>query len=173
MDKNVDRTSGGGSIHITHGIVFQEVPGSETRSSNTDQERSKRRSLKLTRSSSMVVAKIDLKKNPDRFLRCDYSITANKKDINTLLTPWKLLRSGSPENEEWPRFIEFVIELYQTKRNQTIMMYLPSIQMLITEYPTIVSLFEMSRKLAKNANMLYTHYYGCRCSYQSLSCSVE
>ena len=129
LDKNVDRTSSGGSIHVTHGILFQEeVPGSETRSSNTNQERSKRRSLKLTRSSSMVVAKIDLKKNPDRFLQCDYSITANKKDINTLLILWKLLRSGSPENEEWPRFIGFVIELYQTERNQTTMTYLPSIR---------------------------------------------
>ena len=29
--------------------------------------------------------------------------------------------------------------------------------MLITEYPAIVSLFETSRKLAKNANMMYTH----------------
>ena len=105
----------------------------------------------------MVVAKIDLKKNPDRFLQCHYSITANKKDINTLLTLWKLLKSGSPENEEWPRFIGFVIELYQTERNQTTMTYLPSIQMLITEYPTIVSLFETSRKLAKNANMMYRH----------------
>ena len=41
--------------------VFQEeVPGSETRSSNTNQERSKRRSLKLTRPRSMVVAKIPI-----------------------------------------------------------------------------------------------------------------
>ena len=120
MDKNVDRTSGGGSIHVTPDIVFQEeVPGSETRSSNTNQERSKRRSLKLTRPRSMVVAKIDPKKNPDRFLQCNYSVTANTKGIDTLLTLWKLLRSGSPENEGWPRFIGFVIELYQTERNQT------------------------------------------------------
>ena len=67
----------------------------------------------------MVVAKIDPKKNPDRFLQCDYSVTANTKDIDTLLTLRKLLRSGSPENEGWPRFIGFVTELYQTERNQT------------------------------------------------------
>ena len=100
--------------------VFQEeVPGSETRSSNTNQERSKSRSFKLTRPRSMVVAKIDPKKNPDRFLQCNYSVTANTKGIDTLLTLWKLFRSGSPENEGWPRFIGFVIELYQTERNQT------------------------------------------------------
>ena len=100
MDKNVDRTSGGGLIHVIPGIVFQEeVPGSENRSSNTNQERSKRRSLKLARPSSMAVAKIHPKKNPDRFLQCDYSVAANTKDIDTLLTTWKLLRSGSPENE--------------------------------------------------------------------------
>ena len=100
--------------------VFQEeVPGSETRSSNTNQERSKRRSFKLTRPRSMVVAKIDPKKNPDRFLQCNYSVTANTKGIDTLLTLWKLFRSGSPENEGWHRFIGFVIELYQTERNQT------------------------------------------------------
>ena len=75
------------------------MPGSESRSSNTNQERSKRRSLKLARPSSMAVAKIHPKKNPDRFLQCDYSVTANTKDIDTLLTLWKLLRSGSPENE--------------------------------------------------------------------------
>ena len=113
--------------------------------------------MKLTRQSSMAVAKIDPKKNPARFLQCDYSITANTEDIDTLLTLWKLLRSGSPENEGWPRFIGFVIELYQTERNQTTMTYLPPIQTLITEYPTILSLFETSRKLAKNANMMYTH----------------
>ena len=37
------------------------------------------------------------------------------------------------------------------------MKFLPPIQTPITEYPTIVSLFETSRKLAKNANMIYTH----------------
>ena len=37
------------------------------------------------------------------------------------------------------------------------MTYLPPIQTAITEYPTIVSLFEKSRKLAKNINMMYTH----------------
>ena len=105
----------------------------------------------------MAVAKIDPKKNPARFLQCDYSITANTEDIDTLLTLWKLLRSGSPENEGWPRFIGFVIELYQTERNQTTMTYLPPIQTPITEYPTIVSLFETSRKLTKNANMMYAH----------------
>ena len=36
------------------------------------------------------------------------------------------------------------------------MTYLPPIQIPITEYPKMVSLFEMSRKLAKNANMMYT-----------------
>ena len=100
MDKNVDWTSGGSLIHVIPGIVFQEeVSGSENRSSNANQERSKRRSLKLARPSSMAVAKIHPKKNPDRFLQCDYSVTANTKDIDTLLTTWKLLRSGSPENE--------------------------------------------------------------------------
>ena len=121
----------------------------------------------------MSVAKIDPKKNPARFLQCDYPVTANTEDIDTLLTLWKLLRSGSPENEGWPRFIGFVIELYQTERNQTTMTYLPPIQTPITKYPTIVSLFETSRKLAKNADMMYARYYGCRHSYQSLSCSVE
>ena len=131
--------------------------GSKTRSSNTNQERLKRRSLKLTRPISTVVAKIDPKKNSDRILQCDYSVIANTKDIETLLALWKLLRSGSPENEGWPRFIGFVIELYQTERNQTTMTYLPPIQNPITDYPTIVSLFDTSRKLAKNANMMYTH----------------
>ena len=131
--------------------------GSKTRSSNTNQERLNRRSLKLTRPISTVVAKIDPKKNSDRILQCDYSVIANTKDIETLLALWKLLRSGSPENEGWPRFIGFVIELYQTERNQTTMTYLPPIQTPITDYPTIVSLFDTSRKLAKNANMMYTH----------------
>ena len=36
------------------------------------------------------------------------------------------------------------------------MTYLPPIQTPITEYPKMVSLFEISRKLAKNANMMYT-----------------
>ena len=37
----------------------------------------------------MVVAKIDPKNNPNRFLHCDYSDTANTKDIDTVLTLWK------------------------------------------------------------------------------------
>ena len=151
MDKNVNRTRGGGSIYVTPGIVFQEeVLGSETRSSNTNHERSKRRSLKLNRPSNTVVARIDPQKNPDRFLHCGYLVTANTKDIDTLLTLWKLLTSESPE-KGWSRFMGFVIKLYQTERNQTIMTYLPPIQTPIT-----VSLFETSRKLAKNANMMCT-----------------
>ena len=74
------------------------------------------------------------------------------QQISTLITLWKL--SGSPENEGWPRFIGFVIQLYQTERNQTAMTYLPPIQTPITQY---LSLFETFRKLAKNANMMYTH----------------
>ena len=59
--------------------------GSKTRSSNTNQERLKRHSLKLTRPISMVVAKIDPKKNLDRILQCDYLVIANTKDIETPL----------------------------------------------------------------------------------------
>ena len=80
-------------------MFLEEVLGSKTRSSNTNQERLKRRSLKLTRPISMVVAKIDPKKNPGRILQCDYSVIANTKDIETLSALWKLLRRGSPENE--------------------------------------------------------------------------
>ena len=84
MDKTVDWVNGGGSIHVTPGIVFQEeVPETETRSSNTNRKRSNRRSLNLTTPSNMVVAKINPKKNPNRFLHCDYSVTANTTDINT------------------------------------------------------------------------------------------
>ena len=158
MDKNIDRASGGGSIHVTPGIAFQEeVSGSETRISNIGQERSKRRSLKLAQHSNMILPKINPKKNPDRFVPCDYSVTPNTKYINTLLTVWKLLRSGSSENNGWPRFIGFVIKLYQTEKKQTAMAYLSPIQTPIAEYPTIVNLFETSRKLAQNANMIYTH----------------
>ena len=37
------------------------------------------------------------------------------------------------------------------------MTYLPPVKAPITEYPTIVSLFETSRKLTENANMMYAH----------------
>ena len=37
------------------------------------------------------------------------------------------------------------------------MTYLPPVKTPITEYPTIVSLFETSRKLTENANMMYAH----------------
>ena len=80
LDKNLDRACGGGSLHITPGIAFQEeVTGSEFRNMNVNQKRSKRRSLKLPEPSNRAALKIDPKKNPQRFTTIRHTAEPTQK----------------------------------------------------------------------------------------------
>ena len=74
-----------------------------------------------------------------------------------LLTLWKLIRNAET-SQGVPRFVGFLASIYARKDvAPTKMTYLPPIHMAITEYPTLVEIFEISQKLAKQGNMRYTH----------------
>lgn len=157
FDKKIDRAGGGGSIHFTPGIAFQEeVIGTEHRVMHTSMERSKRRSLKLPAPEPVAMPKIDPKKDPQAFHQRNDS-RIDTTDIDNILTMWKLLRYGSSSHDFWARFAGFITKLFQKNKCATTMTYLPPIPTPIMEYPTIVDLFYVSRNLAKNANMKYVH----------------
>ena len=70
-----------------------------------------------------------------------------------LLTLWKLIRNAET-SQGVPRFVGFLASIYARKDvAPTKMTYLPPIHMAITEYPTLVEIFEISQKLAKQGNM--------------------
>ena len=57
-----------------------------------------------------------------------------------------------------PRFVGFLASVYAIKDVAPMKMtYLPPIHMVITKYQTLVEIFEISQKLAKQGNMRYTH----------------
>ena len=77
---------------------------------------------------------------------------------NNLLTVWKSLRHLTSLDQVNPRFVGWVIMLFETiDSKQTKLTYLPPIQKPIAEYGTFFEMFRQSRELARKVNMKYTH----------------
>ena len=155
---NIDRACGGGSVHITPDIAFQEkVIGSQLHDTNLNLNKSKRRSLTLPEAKPVVITKINPKANPILLKPYEQSIESQTGQDENILTLWKLFRYGSRNLQNCPRFVGFVINLYQKYREPTVMTYLPPVETPITEYATLTSLFSVSREYAKKSNMKYVH----------------
>lgn len=167
FDRKIDRLGGGGSIHTTPGIAYQEtVEGSRTENFTINIDRSKRRSLQIKESPAVRIHAIDPKVIPDRFdiTTLDGDATMGEEDNyddeepttqpetpeSLLLTLWKLMRQAET-SESIPRFVGFVTLLYQ--KNNLLSTNMTS----ITEHRTLITLFEISQNLAKQANMKYAH----------------
>ena len=79
-------------------------------------------------------------------------------DNQNLLYMWKCFRKLEEDDQTFPRFPGFVIKLLKKKdQNLTVLTYLPPIETPITKYGTIFEIFHRSEKMAKQANMKYTH----------------
>ena len=158
FDRKIDRLGGGGTINTTPGIAFQEtVDGSRTEDFTISIGKSKRRSLLVNESPPVQIHAIDPKVNPDRFTATEGGTTQQENPGSLLLTLWKLMRSAET-SQDISRFVGFVSSLYKKKDVPlTNMTYLPPIHTPITEHRTLITLFEISQNLAKQANMKYTH----------------
>lgn len=68
------------------------------------------------------------------------------------------MRYLNANNQRNPRFVGWIVKKIQKAHSEaTMMTYLPPILTPITEYPTIIEMFYVSRQLAKQSNMTYTH----------------
>ncbi len=75
-----------------------------------------------------------------------------------LLLTWKSVRYLNSSNQRNPRFVGWIVYKFQRAHSEaTKMTYLPPILTPITEYATIIEMFHVSRQLAKQSNMAYTH----------------
>ena len=75
-----------------------------------------------------------------------------------LLILWKSIRFLSSDDQTHPKFSGWIIsQVEKTDSKKTSMTYLPPISSPITEYDTIIQMFKISRELAKQSNMSYTH----------------
>ena len=130
-DRNVDAACGGGSIHNTPGIAFQEHSvGTEYRQENINILKTNRRSLELPKQNPVATPKIDPKKNPKQFTSSVKEAATTAVGITrceALLTLWKFMRYGTAYIPSYPRFVRFLINLYQVI-SSTAMTYLPNIQ---------------------------------------------
>ena len=160
FDRNIETMSGAGSIHNTPGIAFQEVSdGSIRRNEDVSIPKSKRRSIKIIDEPDLPHPKINAKTNPELFTGPAAPVQKGKQNLSDrLLYLWKALRHLSSSGQHYPRFAGWIISRYQSSGEKaTVMTYLPPVQKPITDYGAIFEVFYISRKLAKQSNMLYTH----------------
>ena len=161
FDRNIETMSGSGSIHNTPGIAFQETSlQAVARKEDVSIPKSKRRSIQVASQLKEAEKKISPKTNPPTF---DGQMCVQVKDnidliAKKLLVIWKTVRHLSSEDQMHPRFVGWIICLFQKAASHaTKMTYLPPIQTPITEYQTIVQAFKVSRELSNQSNMQYTH----------------
>ena len=153
--------SGSGSIHNTPGIVFQEV--SDACIERNDQfsiPMSRRRSLPVQAATEVESIRINPKIEPPSFANKEVSsFRATTEGVAAkLLTTWKLTRYLNSEDQNTPRFVGWIINNFRKNESQpTTITYMSPIETPITDYVTFVKMFMISRKLAEQSNMLYTH----------------
>ena len=160
FDRNIETSSGGGSIHNTPGIVFQEQSSDtlwQNREINIPQ--SNKRSIQLQEIEPIRVS-VNPKTNPGLFIGPMPVQTKleKHKEVVKLHNLWKVLRLIYSVEQVHPRFAGWLITKFQIPQSfQTVMAYLPPIQRPITEFGTIIEMFVTSREFRIQANMKYTH----------------
>ena len=161
FDRNIDTEAGGGSIHNTPGVVFQEKsPSAKLSEQNISITNSKRRSIILENDEPLPATRINPKTNPGIFQSCS---GADQNDgvftlIDNILVAWKIFRHTNKDKSIWPRFSGLVALLFKKESSErTVLTYLPPIPKPISEYSTIIEIFYQSRQLAKQCNMQYVH----------------
>ena len=99
----------GGSVHITPGMVFQEmVEGARKETFNINIEKTKRRSININESGPSKVHSIDPKINPAQFSRSSPEEESYQSTKEQLLNLWKFMRYSFTHQDEIPRFIGLI-----------------------------------------------------------------
>ena len=152
FDRKIDRLSGGGTINVTPGKALQEIVAcSRTEEFTINIEKSKLWSFLLRESTPVKIDSVDPKGNPKRFKTVNNRNT-EKCDQETrdllLLTLWKLM-CNAEIYQGVPRYVRFLASIYARKDVAlTKMTYLPLIHTAITEYRTLLKIFEIFQKFA-------------------------
>ena len=152
FDRKIDRLSGGGTINVTPGKALQEIVAcSRTEEFTINIEKSKLWSFLLRESTPVKIDSVNPKGNPKRFKTVNNRNT-EKCDQETrdllLLTLWKLM-CNAEIYQGVPRYVRFLASIYARKDVAlTKMTYLPLIRTAITEYRTLLKIFEIFQKFA-------------------------
>ena len=147
-----------GSVHICHGIVFQEE---SSQSAERDKSSEVPRSKKIT----VSVAPLNLPqrqifshKEPAQFQSlCPYEFD----DLGAcrILLCWKLQRqvNGKEDKQSILRFVGWIDKAVTIHSVNTRVTFLPPIGNPISDYSTVLECIFLSQKLAESSNMKYTH----------------
>ena len=161
FDRNIETSSGAGSIHNTPGIAFQEhTAAAVMRKEQITIPRSKRRSIQRSGENADKRVAINPKAEPPSLAEEHARAAPSDAEMfcAKLLALWKSVRYLNAANQTNPRFVGWIVRRFQQAHSKaTLMTYLPPITSPITEYPTIIEMFHQSRQLAKQSNMCYTH----------------
>ena len=158
FDCNIETSSGGGSIHNTPGVVFQEVSDDSMFTNREDISipKSNRRSIVLSEQNHNPQASINPKTNPALFIGPLPENESELGNCNKLVYLWIFLRNLAPGEYIQPRFAGWLTTLFQIpKSTATILVYLPPIPKPITEYGTFFEMFHTARELRLQSNMRY------------------
>lgn len=157
----METASGAGSIHNTPGIAFQENSiAAVLRKTDLTIPRTKKRSVRLSTEEVQPPVRINPNVSPPSFKDNNIHCCRNESQLlcEKLLLTWKSVRYLNASNQNNPRFVGWIVHKFQKANSEaTKMTYLPPILTPITEYSTIIEMFYVSRQLAKQSNMTYTH----------------
>ena len=159
FDRFIDTGTGGGSIHNTPGIAFQEQSADTVRRQESSINRSKRTSLANEQGPPLKRFKIDPKRNPAIFSAGNdgSSDSEGVSYSSNVLYLWKIIRKINEKDQFYSKFCGFVIDLIKAEQKKTVMTYLPPIETPITDYGSLFEMFYRSEKMAAQGNMKYTH----------------
>ena len=158
FDRFVDNLTGGGSIHNTPGVAFQEETPETVRRSEISINRSHRTSIVCEDAPAPKKRKINPKNPPAIFKEMKTDSPEGPSLHEKFLYLWKCFRMLEENDQTYPRFAGLVIlMLQQEDKNATSLTYLPPIERPITDYGTIFEVFYRSEKMAEQSNLKYTH----------------
>ena len=161
FDQNIETSTGHGTIHNTHGVVYQEESVEAIRREYfVDIPRSKRRTI-VSSNQKLNHRKITTKTEPPLFGSTQCSIPSTETKEGCLkLTVWKIVRQVNMVDQTIPRYKGWLTSVSReqlSKSPKTVITYLPVIHAQITEYATVVEYITQAQKLADQVNMQYVH----------------
>lgn len=131
FNRNVETSSGTGSIHNTPGIAVQEEStGTVLQKEDVSIPKTKRRWVKPSAAEIQPSVKIRSKVSPPSFAGKDISQYRNdsQKLCEKLLLTWKSVRYLNSRNQRNPRFVGWIVHKFQRAHSEaTKITYLPPI----------------------------------------------
>ena len=161
FDVLVDKQTGGGSIHTTHLVAFQEK-STESLQLNNQLSVSRRKSRDLpAQNFDTKLLLIERKKNPPSTLY-QHTTTYNDASFNRQHFLWIFLRKNNSFQQTVPIFKGWMLKMRSAHKptsiiEKTIETYLPPINAKVTEFGTIQRYMIYLQKLASEVNMTYVN----------------